>query len=441
MNTHRLSVPRFPLRAFLLAAASLLVVPSSAPLCAQPQAAELDSVLAALHRDSLFTGVLLIGQDGRAVYSEALGTHEGRPLTTRTPLPLASVTKPLVATAALTLVEEGRLDLDAPVDRYLAGWPYPGVTVRHLLNQTSGLHFLTTINAHADTTRPVTNDVVLDLVATHRPGLGFAPGTAFRYDNANYVALASVIEAAAGRPFAEVMQERVFDPAGMDGASITPDDEGGAGWLAWLGGGGVVASAEDLLAFDRALRAGTLLSPAMQQASQTLPSLSDTTMGPYGFGWFVYEEPARMAGHFGDGVRAKTALMRELDSGTTFVLLMPGDGIYRTDITKAVIQLWHGAPYVLPKKRPVADVPTSVLARYVGVYSSGMGRLHITLEDGQLHLEPEGAGGSEPLIPASETVFYFGHQDLTWEFVLDEAGTVEGLMLQGHPETLGEKVE
>ena len=107
----------------------------------------------------------------------------------------------------------------------------------------------------------------------------------------------------------------------------------------------------------------------------------------------------------------------------------------------AAMAIWNGEPFTLPQARPVADVPPEVLARHVGSYSSGMGLLHITLEDGQLHLEPEGAGGSEPLIPASETVFYFGGQDLTWEFVTDASGRTTGLQLQGHPETLGEKVE
>ena len=147
-----------------------------------------------------------------------------------------------------------------------------------------------------------------------------------------------------------------------------------------------------------------------------------------------------MAGHFGDGLEAKTALLREHDTGTTYAILMPGDAIRRTDILGVVIELSHGQPYTLPKTRPVADVPSSVLTRYVGIYESNMGQLHITLEDGQLHLEPEGAGGSEPLIPATETVFYFGHQDLTWEFVVNRAGAVEGLMLQAHPETMGERV-
>ena len=431
-------------RVLLLTVFLLCLQGSSASLRAQQSSrtAELDSVLTALHDDGLFTGVLLIGEEGETVYHRALGEHEGRPLTTQTPLRLASVTKPLTATAVLALVEEGRLDLDVPTCRYLPDWPYPEITLRHLLNQTSGLHFLTTVNAHADTTRPVTNADVLALVAEHRPAPAFAPGAAFRYDNANYVALASVIEAASGQAYAEVMQARVFGSAGMDSARIAPADEGAADWLRWVGGGGAVASAEDLLAFAHAFFEGALVSPERVRAATTPPTLPDSATSRYGFGWFLTDDPLPMTGHFGEGASAKTGLWCETGSGTTYVILMPGDAIHRAAILKAAIQLWNGEAYALPTKRPVAEVSEDVLARYVGVYESGMGRLHITLEeDGQLHLEPEGAGGSEPLIPASETVFYFGHQDLSWEFVRGEAGAVTGLMLQGHPETLGKKVE
>ena len=66
---------------------------------------------------------------------------------------------------------------------------------------------------------------------------------------------------------------------------------------------------------------------------------------------------------------------------------------------------------------------------------------HITLESGQLHLEPEGAGGSEPLVAGSETVFYFCCQDLTWEFVTDAEGRTAGIQIQGQPQTLGRRVE
>jgi CubicO group peptidase (beta-lactamase class C family) len=430
-----------PLRSLLLYAALFISLSAQAPLRAQPKHAELDSVLATLHDDDLFTGVLLIGHAGEPIYTNALGTYQGQPITVHTPMHLMSVTKPLTATAILSLAEEGTLDLDAPVDRYLPSWPYPQITLRHLLNQTSGLHFLTTINEHADTTRPVTNDDVLALIAEHQPAPAFEPGSAFRYDNANYVTLGAVLEAVTGHPYADVIRDYVLEPAGMDDAYVAPGTAADVSWLQWLGGDGVHASVTDLLAFDHAFHTGDLIAPDLVQDALTGPTLPDGTASRYGFGWFTYEDPAPMVGHFGDGATTKTALMHQFNTETTFALLMPGDAIHRTAILQAVIQLWNGKPYTLPSKRPVADVPQRVLERYIGVYDSGMGRLHITLEDGGLHLEPEGAGGSEPLIPASETVFYFGHQDLSWEFVVDASGEVTGLMLQDHPETLGKKVE
>ena len=82
-----------------------------------------------------------------------------------------------------------------------------------------------------------------------------------------------------------------------------------------------------------------------------------------------------------------------------------------------------------------------MLARLVGVYESGSGRLHIRLEDRQIHLEPEGASGSEPLIAGSETAFYFSFQALSWESITDEIGQAIDIQLAGQPETLGTRVE
>jgi hypothetical protein len=218
---------------------------------------------------------------------------------------------------------------------------------------------------------------------------------------------------------------------------------GEAGWISWAGGDGdgVHASAEDLLAFDHAFWTGAIVPRALVRQAQTPPTLPGDAETRYIFGRFVTDDPRPLIGHFGEGAKAKTGLWRERNTGTTYALLMPGDGIHRTAILTAAMAIWNGEPYDLPEARPVADVPTSVLAQHVGIYASGMGRLHITLEDGQLHLEPEGAGGSEPLIPASETVFYFDGQDLTWEFVQDASGTTTGLMLQGQPHTRAEKVQ
>ena len=411
------------------------------------RAARLDSALAVLHTSGLFEGALAISDgDGRIVYRAAMGSYQGRPVTTETPMVLASVTKAMTSAAALSLAADGLLDLDAPAGRYLDPWPYPEVTVRMLMDQTAGLHFLTALTAHRDLSQAkVTTADLLAIVAEHRPGTVHEPGTAFDYDNANYEALAAVIEAASGQPYAEVMRERVLEPAGMDHAS--PDGSGGIAWAGWSGGGGdaVQASVEDLLAFDDAFWAGRVVPQRFVEAALRPPTLADGSASRYVFGRFVETDPRPLVGHFGEGGETKSALYRERAEGglpgTTYALIATADGVYRTPVLTAVMAIWNGEPFALPLPRPTAIVPEAVLARHVGVYESGFGRLHVTLENGQLHLEPEGAGGSEPLVAGSETVFYFCCQDLTWEFVLDEAGATVGIQLRGQAETFGEKVE
>ena len=410
------------------------------------RAARLDSVVAALHADGLFEGAFAISDaDGRVLYKTAVGTYEGRPVTTRTPMVLASVTKAMTSAAALSLAADGRLDLDAPVGDYLDPWPYPGVTVRMLMDQTAGLHFLTALTAYRDTGRTVTTGDLLAIVAEHRPGTVHEPGTAFDYDNANYEALAAVIEAASGEPYADVMCERVIEPAGMRDA--TTGSSGEIAWAGWAGGGGdaVLASVEDLVAFDDAFWSGRIVPGSYVAAALRPPTLADGSVSRYVFGRFIETDPRPLVGHFGEGAKAKSALYRERAEGalpgTTYALLAAGDGVYRTPILTAVMAVWNGEPFALPLPRPTADVPEAVLARHVGVYESGFGRLHVTLEDGQLHLEPEGAGGSEPLVAGSETVFYFCCQDLTWEFVRDEDGATVGIQLSGQAQTFGQRVE
>ena len=413
---------------------------------AQPadRAARLDSALAALHADGLFDGAVAISDGaGGVAYRFAAGAYQGAAVTTRTPFALASVTKAMTATAVLSLVAEGLVALDAPVGRYLDPWPYPDVTVRHLLDQTSGLHMLTTLTAERDTARAVTTADWLDLVAEHRPGLAFAPGSRFDYDNANYEALAALVEAVSGQPYADAMRARVVHPSGMTDAVTGATGE--IPWAAWAGSADAVrASVEDLLAFDDAFWTGRLVPDSLVRAALAPPVLADGDTSRYVFGRFLETDPRPLVGHFGDG-EAKTGVYRERDKGallgTTYAIAMSPPSIHRTPILVAVMAIWNGEPFALPRSRAVADVPESVLARHVGIYSSGMGRLHVTLENGRLHLEPEGAGGSEPLVAGSETVFYLCCQDLVWELVTDETGRTAGLLLQGLPETLGRCVE
>ena len=194
----------------------------------------------------------------------------------------ASVTKQVVAVLVMQEVEQGRIDLDAPASRYLKV-ALPGgeaVTVRRLLNHTSGLYDPNSGTAGPDGT-PLTY-----LRSKSRPPKGLDPqclkpsgratGAGFVYNNCDYVVLGSLLEAVTGKPFAKLVRERVAKPLGLKslrvlkpgdrddimavddkGATDVNVDPGRYGSAANLAG-----TAEDLLKFDRALIDGALLGKA-----------------------------------------------------------------------------------------------------------------------------------------------------------------------------------
>lgn len=147
-----------------------------------------------------------------------------------TPFLWGSVAKPVTATAAMTLVEDGRLDLDAPVIDYLPDFTLADparsdrITVRHLLEQTSGLPEGTGVTDRFESADDPYGDAVADLAGVEP----FAdPGDTFQYASANYLVAGAVIEAVAGVPYADYLREAVLDPLGMDGAVVTAEDAAG----------------------------------------------------------------------------------------------------------------------------------------------------------------------------------------------------------------------
>ncbi len=145
----------------------------------------------------------------------------GAPITADTPMRVASLSKSFTAAAVLTLVDEGRIVLDRPVIAYLpefrmADARAAAITVRQLLNQTSGLSDRT---VDIGATQRAAD--LAGYVAALRPGrLAATPGTQWAYCNVNYDVAARLVEVVDGRPFREAMRERVFNPLGMVNSSI-----------------------------------------------------------------------------------------------------------------------------------------------------------------------------------------------------------------------------
>ena len=307
---------------------------------------------------------VLVAKDGRAVFERGWGVTDPRttvPIGPETNFRLASVTKQFTAAAVMLLVRDGKLRYEDGLADLLPGFPEYGraVTVRHLLDHTSGLPDYEDLMPPPDPALPVervqiSDAGVLDLLMKQTTGR-FPPGARWAYSNSGYVVLGLVVEKAAGRPFGDFLRERIFMPLGMSGTvahergkndvlnrAFGHARDGGA-WVekdqsptsATLGDGGVYSSIADLLKWDEALRRHALLSEADMKPALTpvrvrgaAPEGPDGSPADYGFGWFLnpWRGRARMW-HYGETSGFRTAVHRFVDEGLSIVVLCNRDDL------------------------------------------------------------------------------------------------------------------
>ncbi|MFB6892443.1 serine hydrolase domain-containing protein [Kitasatospora sp. NPDC056327] len=255
-------------------------------------------------------------REGKGSWSAAVGeadTTTGQPRSARERFRIGSVSKPFIATVLLQLQAERRLDLDDSVERWLPGLVSDNgnngsaISLRQLLNHTSGVPdydedpgiranlFTTAFLTHRYDT--YTLEQLVRIAIAHPPV--FAPGTAHRYSNTNYLLAGLVIEKVTGRPYGEEVERRIVRPLGLTGTSLpgTATDlprPHARGYSKLFGGsptpldvtelnpsmagsaGSIVSTTADLTRFLSALMRGQLLPRAELEEM--------TTPGPHGSG-------------------------------------------------------------------------------------------------------------------------------------------------------------
>ena len=301
---------------------------------------------------------IIVLKDGKVVYlgTRGVGDMQGmRPIDGRTTFRLASVTKQFTAAAVMLLVRDGRLRYEDSLTDIFPDFPEYGraITVRHLLNHTSGLPDYEDLMSPVDPSVPVgeaqIDDAgVLELLKGQKAGW-FAPGALWRYSNSGYVLLGLIVEKISGLSFPMFLRERIFAPLRMTntvafvrGRASVPDrafgySKDGGRWRftdqsptsATLGDGGVYSSLYDLTLWDEALRRHILLGEADMKPALTPvrvpgkgPTGPDGRPADYGFGWFLdaWQGHPRMW-HYGETVGFRTAIQRFTADGLTVIVL------------------------------------------------------------------------------------------------------------------------
>ncbi len=307
---------------------------------------------------------------------------------------IASIGKWLTATAAMRLVEEGKLNLEAPIQTYCPQFPpkrWP-ITSRELLTHTSGIRHNYGQNGEKpanDAERKALDeliqrerstqythytDVIAPLDTFKADPLLFEPGTRVQYSSLGYRVLGCVLEGAAHTSYRELMRTLVFEPAGM--TSIVEDDDRAiiahrvAGYSSGTDGkleraefrdvsenlaaGGYLSTAEDLVRFAMAFREGKLVSTATRDRMLEHPKLADGTPAPnpfgtpgyfYGFGIMVDPESAQPAWFHTGGQSGASALL----------FLFPKD-----DVAVAVLCNMDGAAVRESLARKIGEIAVTV---------------------------------------------------------------------------------
>lgn len=229
-------------------------------------------------------GGLLVAQNGQIIYEKYEGyanLKDKTPITSTTPIHIASVSKVLTATAVLKLVNAKRIDLDQKVTHYLPEFPYPEVTVRMLLTHRSGMRnyaYFTDRDKNVwDRHNTLTNQDILTIMGTKNIALEQKTGTRFAYCNTNYAMLALIIEKVTKLSYREAMNQIIFKPLGMKNTFVLDFDkdkknvapsykankvEIGIDYLDAVNGDkNIYSTIRDLLLFDRARNSPSFLEP------------------------------------------------------------------------------------------------------------------------------------------------------------------------------------
>jgi CubicO group peptidase (beta-lactamase class C family) len=389
---------------------------------------------------------------GRVAWSRGFGVtlEGGAPVTPATLFQAASISKPVAAMAALRLVQEGTLDLDADVNRSLKTWKVPAnelteqkkVTVRGLLSHTAGL----TIHGFPGYAAGAAVPSVVQVLDGEKPAntqpvrVDIVPGSRHRYSGGGYTVLQQLLADVTGEAFPELMQRLVLGPIGMSrstyqqplpaarrGEAAQPHDgsgkpiPGGPHTYPEMAAAGLWTTPEDLARFaielQRALAGDPkrVLSPATAQAMLTPP------LGSYALGLGIdgSGETLRFA-HGGSNAGFQCFLVAYANTGRGAVIMTSGQrgGALAQELVRAIARE-YGWPDFKPRERVLAAVDPAAYDRYAGTYEIRPGNtVEVRRQGDALLVLPPGQPARE-LLPEAKDRFFTLSQDLEFRFEPD----------------------
>jgi len=394
--------------------------------------AKLDSVFDVLEAHGKFMGSIAISKNGNQIYTRTLGyadVERSKKPDTTTKYRIGSISKTFTATLILMAVDEGKIQLDDTLSKFLPEIENAKViTVTHLLQHQSGIfNFTDTPDYLMWNTQAKTKGEMLDILKKHSNI--FEPGTKTSYSNSNYVLLAFILEDIFKKPFPLLLKEKITIPLNLQntyvGGPIAVENNESNSYLfsgKWMkqnetnmsisiGAGSIVSTPSDLNTFIIALFNKKLVS------AESLKKMTTIKNG-MGLGIILFPfHKEKGYGHNG-GIDGFTSFLGYLDNLKIAIALTSNGTTYNNnDILIYALNAVEGYPFKIPDFTE-KDVNPEVLKTYTGIYSSEQLPLKITITENSGSLTAQATGQSSfPLTATSDTVFRFDGAGIVMEFV------------------------
>src|SRR5882762_1255640 len=366
MNRNSLRVPVLSLLVFVLVAAAGGAAQQKS-LSAQKRA-EIEKAVSSFMSANSVPGIgAAVVMDGEPVWSAGFGMsdlEDYAPATSSTLFRLGSISKPITAVAVLQLYERGKLDLDAPVQKYCPAFPkkeWP-ITARELLGHLGGIR-----HYNEDGKGDIPEDSARHFSSMEESLQIFAadplvskPGTKFNYSTYGYTLLGCVLEGATSQKYVDFVRENVFKPARMehtqadDFFAVIPHrtrwyhkDKAGAVRNAGvldssykIPGGGLISSADDMARFESAMLADKLVQRSTRDLMWTILKPTEGKPSHYALGWFVAEKfGLRTAGHTGGQPGTDTAFLMAPERRAGVVVLANMDNVNTNLLADEILKI------------------------------------------------------------------------------------------------------
>lgn len=408
---------------------------------------------------------VLVARDGEILYEKYAGYANVKKQTTveaNTTFRIGSVTKQFTAAAILKLVEQDKMQLEDPLNKYIEDFPRGDkITIHHLLNHTSGIKSYTD---QPDFIKSVAKSVATKELVDEIKALGFdfEPGEQWKYNNSAYYILGYLIEQQSGMSYEAFLKKHFFEPAGMENTGVYDNakkykmealgyanEEGkmklSMDWdMTRAGGAGnMYSTVTDLLKWNNFVFSGKAVRADLLEKAHTQLTLNDGSNYPYGYGWGVgafrgVEQIAHSGGLH--GFLTWLAYYPEIDvtvavtsNASPPLKIVPGQ------LGKDMMEVFFEDQL---ESREEAEIDVEELQKYVGKYEyPGGAIMTVTQEEDKLFAQLTGQQRFQ-LFSEGENKFFWKVVDAQIEFHVTDNGEVDyGMHSQGGMEMKVPKIE